>query len=130
MEPPRPGAPPRTIIARLLNYRDRDCVLRAARDSDKAVFENGNISIYPDDTNKVQNSRKSFLELKAKLRAMNVRNMFLYPVRLKRAAENSDRALRRINGLSAAVIERRTQRMERTECGYKLAGEKRHKTKA
>ncbi|KAJ1143153.1 hypothetical protein NDU88_009464 [Pleurodeles waltl] len=60
-------APPRAIIARLLNYRDRDCVLRAARDSDKAVFENGMISIYPDHTNKVQNSQKSFLEVNPKL---------------------------------------------------------------
>ncbi|KAJ1177680.1 hypothetical protein NDU88_002932 [Pleurodeles waltl] len=52
--PPRPGATRRAIVARLLNYRDY--VLRAARDSDKAVFENGKISIYPDYTNKVQNS--------------------------------------------------------------------------
>ncbi|KAJ1216375.1 hypothetical protein NDU88_003977 [Pleurodeles waltl] len=81
--PLRHGAPPRAIIARLLNYRDRDCVLRAARDSNKALFENGKISIYPDFTNKVQNSQKSFLKVKAKLRAMNIRYMLLYLVRLK-----------------------------------------------
>ncbi|KAJ1124906.1 hypothetical protein NDU88_003353 [Pleurodeles waltl] len=74
---------PRAVIARLANYRNRDCVLRAARDSDKAVCENGKISIYPDYTNKVQNSQKSFLEVKVKLRAMNVRYMFLYPACLK-----------------------------------------------
>ncbi|KAJ1107224.1 hypothetical protein NDU88_004617 [Pleurodeles waltl] len=49
----------------------------------KAVLENGKISIYPDYANKVKNSQKSFLEVKAKLRAMNVRYMLLYPVRLK-----------------------------------------------
>ncbi|KAJ1144411.1 hypothetical protein NDU88_010710 [Pleurodeles waltl] len=55
----------------------------AARDSYKAGFENGKISIYPDHTNKVQNSQKSFLEVKVKLWAMNDRYMLLYLVRLK-----------------------------------------------
>ncbi|KAJ1194429.1 hypothetical protein NDU88_003718 [Pleurodeles waltl] len=58
--PPRPGALPRVIIARLLNYRDRDCVLRAARDSDNVVFENWKISIYTDYTNKVKELAKEF----------------------------------------------------------------------
>ncbi|KAJ1089349.1 hypothetical protein NDU88_002500 [Pleurodeles waltl] len=75
--PPRPGAPSRAITARLLNYKDQDCVLRAAPESDKALYENFKISIYPDYTNKVQNSRKGFMEVKAKLRAMNIRYMLL-----------------------------------------------------
>ncbi|KAJ1091303.1 hypothetical protein NDU88_004430 [Pleurodeles waltl] len=37
----------------------------------------------PDYTNKVQNSRKRFLEVKAKLRSMNIRYMVLYPAHLK-----------------------------------------------
>ncbi|KAJ1164953.1 hypothetical protein NDU88_005385 [Pleurodeles waltl] len=53
------------------------------RELDKAVFENGKISIYPDYTNKVQNSQKNFLEIKAKLQAMNVRYVLLYPAHLK-----------------------------------------------
>ncbi|KAJ1207863.1 hypothetical protein NDU88_003253 [Pleurodeles waltl] len=31
--PPRPGTPQRAIIARLLNYKDRYCILRAAQES-------------------------------------------------------------------------------------------------
>ncbi|KAJ1156571.1 hypothetical protein NDU88_009289 [Pleurodeles waltl] len=50
---PLPGAPPRAIIAHLLNYKDCDCVLRAVRESDRAIYENCKISIYPDYTNKV-----------------------------------------------------------------------------
>ncbi|KAJ1185038.1 hypothetical protein NDU88_001834 [Pleurodeles waltl] len=69
--PPRPDAPLRAIIARLLKYKDRDCILRAARESERAFFENCKISIYPDYTNKVQTSRKGFMEVKAKLHAMN-----------------------------------------------------------
>ncbi|KAJ1150047.1 hypothetical protein NDU88_002845 [Pleurodeles waltl] len=81
--PPQPRAPPRAIISRLLNYKDRDCILQAARESDKAVFENSNISIYPDCINKVQDSRKGFLEVNAKLCAMNIRYMLFYLAHLK-----------------------------------------------
>ncbi|KAJ1137501.1 hypothetical protein NDU88_003899 [Pleurodeles waltl] len=80
---PQPGAPPRAIITRLLSYKDRDCILRTSLESEKAIYENCKISIYPDYTNKVQNSRKGFMETKAKLRAMNIRYMLLYPARLK-----------------------------------------------
>ncbi|KAJ1140747.1 hypothetical protein NDU88_007085 [Pleurodeles waltl] len=73
--PPLLGSPPRAIIACLLNYKDLVCVLRAARKSDRAVFENCKISIYPDYTNKVQSSQKGFLEVKGKLRAMNIKYM-------------------------------------------------------
>ncbi|KAJ1215693.1 hypothetical protein NDU88_003301 [Pleurodeles waltl] len=76
--PPLPGAPPRAIIARILNYRDQDCILLATRETDSAVFENHRISIYSDCTNKVQTSRKGLMEVKAKLCAMNIQYMFLY----------------------------------------------------
>ncbi|KAJ1117389.1 hypothetical protein NDU88_005589 [Pleurodeles waltl] len=81
--PPMPVAPPRAIIARLLNYKDRDCIVWTNRETDRAVLKNCKISIYPDYTNKAQTSRKGFLEVKAKLRAMNIRCMLLYPAHLK-----------------------------------------------
>ncbi|KAJ1199842.1 hypothetical protein NDU88_003674 [Pleurodeles waltl] len=80
---PWPGAPPRAIIACLLNYKDRDCILWTARETNRVVFENRTISIFPEYTNKVQSSQKGFLEVKAKLRAMNIRYMLLYLARLK-----------------------------------------------
>ncbi|KAJ1167114.1 hypothetical protein NDU88_007507 [Pleurodeles waltl] len=73
----------RAIIAQLLNYKDRNCILWAAQESNRAVFENGKISNYPDCTNKVQTSRKGFMKVKAKLCAMNIRCMLLYLARLK-----------------------------------------------
>ncbi|KAJ1192676.1 hypothetical protein NDU88_001982 [Pleurodeles waltl] len=81
--PHQPGAPPMAIIARLLNYKDRDCILRTARETDRAVFENRKISISPVYTNNVQSSRKGFLEVKAKLHAINIRYMLLYQARQK-----------------------------------------------
>ncbi|KAJ1145842.1 hypothetical protein NDU88_012125 [Pleurodeles waltl] len=81
--PPRPGAPPRAIIAHLMNYKDRDCILWTAYETDRAVFKNCKISIYPDYRNKVHTFRKGFLEVKAKLPAMNIRYILLYQAHLK-----------------------------------------------
>ena len=76
------GAPPRTLIARIFNYRDRDAILRAARESAVQQFENHNISIYPDYTQRVQESCKSCLEVKMKLQEMDIKYMLLYPAKL------------------------------------------------
>ncbi|KAJ1191558.1 hypothetical protein NDU88_000874 [Pleurodeles waltl] len=81
--PPHPGVPPSAIIAQLLNYKDRDCILKAAHESERAFFEKCKIFLYPDYTNKVQTSRKGFMEVKAKLRATNIRYMLLHPACLK-----------------------------------------------
>ncbi|KAJ1085252.1 hypothetical protein NDU88_005385 [Pleurodeles waltl] len=83
VEPLRLGAPPRATITRILNYKDRYSVLRAARDTDNARFENRRISIYLDYTTKVQAAQKTFLKVKAKLRSMGLLYMLLCPVRLK-----------------------------------------------
>lgn len=64
---PRPGAPPSPIIARILNYRDRDTILRAARENAPLQFENKRISIYPDFTMAVQKARNTFREVKKTL---------------------------------------------------------------
>lgn len=85
--PPRPGAPPRALIAKILNYRDRDCILRAARETPNLAIENSRISIYPDYTHQVQEQRKSFLGVKQKLRAMELQYMLLYPAKLKVLAQ-------------------------------------------
>ena len=81
--PPPVGAPPRALIAKILNYRDRDTILRVAREKAPLKFENHNITIYPDYTQRVQEMRKSFLEVKQKLRAMEVKYMLLYPAKLR-----------------------------------------------
>ncbi|KAJ1136233.1 hypothetical protein NDU88_002650 [Pleurodeles waltl] len=67
-----PGALTQAIIYYILNYKDRNSMLRAARDTDDTKFENHRISIYPDNTTKVQTARKTFLEVKAKLRLQDL----------------------------------------------------------
>ena len=77
--PPPVGAPPRVIIAKILNYRDRDTILKVAREKGPLKFENHTIAIYPDYTRRVQEARKSFLSVKQKLKAMDIKYMLLYP---------------------------------------------------
>ena len=80
---PPPGAPPRAIIARILNFRDRDAILRAARKAQELRFQNSKIMIFPDYSRAVQSRRRSFEEVKQKLRTMNIQYMLLFPARLK-----------------------------------------------
>lgn len=44
---PIPGATPRPIIARVLNYRDRDNILRMAREKGTINFQGNSISFFP-----------------------------------------------------------------------------------
>lgn len=60
----RPGAPPLPIIARLFNYRDRDVILQSTRSAPPLKFENVLISFYPNFTQKVQQKRQNFLDIK------------------------------------------------------------------
>lgn len=88
--PPPQGAPPRTFIAKFLNYRDRDAILRLARVKGNIPFGNHKIAIFPDFSAEVQRRRKSFLEVKRRLRIKNIKYSMLYPARLR--VEGEDRA--------------------------------------
>ena len=80
---PPPGAPPRPFIARLLNYADRDAVLRAARSKENVECGGNRVLLFPDYTMRVQQQRRSFLAVKQKLRAMQISYMLLFPAKLK-----------------------------------------------
>ena len=80
---PPPGAPPRPIIARVLNYKDRDTVLRKARELGTIHYENQKIMLFPDYTPQVQKARKTFEAVKIKLRAMGLQYMLMFPAKLK-----------------------------------------------
>lgn len=80
---PPPGAPPRPIIARLLNYTDRDAILREARAKSPITHQGNNLSFYPDYTPSVQAARREFLPVKKILQAASVPYAMLYPAKLK-----------------------------------------------
>lgn len=84
--PPRPGpegAPPRTFILRLMNFRDRDELLRAARQAGKLPYRNTNLMMFPDYTVETQRQRRSFDGVKAALRAKGVAYSVLFPAKLR-----------------------------------------------
>lgn len=81
--PPRPGASPRPLIVRILNYRDRDFLLQRARELGLIQFENHKISLYPDYTASVQKQRSAYQAVKRKLQTAHLKYALLFPARLK-----------------------------------------------
>ncbi|KAJ1162468.1 hypothetical protein NDU88_002936 [Pleurodeles waltl] len=81
--PPPPGSQPRLLIARLLNYRDRDLILQLFRKSGPLRFENAEITAYPDFTAEVQKKRSSFYHVKECLRKHNIKYALMFPARLR-----------------------------------------------
>lgn len=88
--PPPSGAPPRTFIAKFLNYRDRDTILRLSRVKGNIPLGNKMIAIYPDFSAEVQRRRRTFTEVKRRLRIKNIKYAMLFPARLR--VEGEDRA--------------------------------------
>lgn len=87
-KPPPPGAPPRTFIAKLLNYRDRDVILRLTRDKGPISLGNAQLSVYPDFSVEIQKKRAVFTSVKKRLRDLNYKYAMLYPAKLKIITDN------------------------------------------
>ncbi|KAJ1112148.1 hypothetical protein NDU88_000416 [Pleurodeles waltl] len=80
---PPPGAPPRTIIARVLNYRDRDVILQEVHKHGDPTFENHIIRFFPHYTRMVQFQRQSFTGVKRRFKELGYTHMLLFPAKLK-----------------------------------------------
>lgn len=81
--PPAPGAPPRTFIAKLLNFRDRDTILRLTREKGNIPFGDTHIAVYPNFSTEVQKKRAQFSEAKRQLRNRHLAYAMLFPARLR-----------------------------------------------
>ncbi|KAG7522442.1 hypothetical protein JOB18_022344 [Solea senegalensis] len=81
VNPNRPSTS-RTIVMKLLNYRDRQKILRAARRLKEVRYENHRISFYPDLSAETRQLQRQFDGIKAQLRALNIRYGMLYPAHL------------------------------------------------
>lgn len=80
---PQPEAPPRPLIARFLNFQDRDLILRELRKKGEIKYENTRVMVFPDYSRDVQKLRRTFDPIKVKLCALGIRYMLLFPVKLK-----------------------------------------------
>ena len=81
--PPQPGMPPRPVLARLLNFRDRDLILQCARKLKTLEVENSKIMIFPDFTAAVQQQRATFIMVKRKMRELELKYALMFPAKLK-----------------------------------------------
>lgn len=77
------GAPPRTFIFKLLHYRDRDTILRAARVQGDLKLGDATLHIFPDYSVETQRRRKSFDQVRAMLRQKGVKYSMLFPAKLR-----------------------------------------------
>lgn len=78
-----PGAPPRTFIFRMLNFRDRDLILREARRAGELRSENAKIMLFPDYSVETQRQRRTFDQVKAQMRTRGLKYSMLFPARLR-----------------------------------------------
>lgn len=84
--PPVPGLPgsnPRTLIFRLLNFRDRDEILRIARRAGELKYQNATLMFFPDFSLETQKLRRSFDQVKVGLQAQNIKYSILFPAKLR-----------------------------------------------
>ena len=82
--PPAPGAPPRPFLFKFLNYKDRDAVLRLARLNPAALkIDNTKVSMFPDFSADLQKQRAKFMDVKRRLRDLDLKYAMLYPARLR-----------------------------------------------
>ena len=71
------------MIARILHFRDRENILRAARTIGDLQFNGNRISIYPDFSAATQKQRASFLHVKKRLRDLHMAYSMMYPAKLR-----------------------------------------------
>lgn len=79
----RPSDRTRPIIAKFLNYREKDKVLRFAREKGAVYLNDKRISFYPDYSVEIQRKINGFNDVKKKLREKNIEYAIRYPAKLR-----------------------------------------------
>lgn len=74
-----PDAPPRAVIMRFLNYKQKEMVFRAAKSKKDLLFKNKRVSCYVDVATEVHRQRKQFDGVREQLRQLGVRHGILSP---------------------------------------------------
>lgn len=73
---------PKTMILKLLNYADKDRILRAARARGTVMFQDHHIMFFPDLSSEVLKQRKRFEEVKIELRKRKIKYGMIFPAKL------------------------------------------------
>ena len=77
-----PDAPPRAIIMRFLNDRDKVAVLRAARTKKQLLYKDKQVRFYQDLPQEEHKKQKSFDASRQRLRSLGIRHGMLIPAKM------------------------------------------------
>lgn len=105
---------PRALIMKFLNYRDKQAVIRAARDKKDVYFRDQRVRFYPDLAATVHQQRKKFDPIRDGLRKLGIRNGITYPATLLVTYENKT--------LSFKTPEEASELLKKIQEGYGQAG--------
>ncbi len=75
-------APPRTLIMRFLNYKDKQAVIAAAQAKKDIRYKDQQIRFYVDLATGIHQLRKQFDPIHQELRDLGIRNGVIHPARL------------------------------------------------
>lgn len=84
-----PGAPPRPVLVKVLHFKDRDIILRKARELSDIRLDGNKIAFYPDFSVNVQKRRAQFHDVKRRLRDLELSYAMLYPAKLRVVANGT-----------------------------------------
>lgn len=77
------GTWPHAFLVRLLNFRDRDLIRAESRKHPELKHDNAVLHLYPDFSTKLQKKRRSFTDVRRRLREKNLVYSMLHRRRLK-----------------------------------------------
>ena len=85
---PPAGAPPRPVVARLLNFRDRDRILQNSREKGACMVDSVKGLIFPYFTLAVQKKQMSFNAEKRTLRELNLKYALMFQAKVRIEAKD------------------------------------------
>lgn len=115
--PPPPGGNHRPFILKLLHYKDRDIILRLARQKTDMDIQGSKVSIYPDFSAAVQKQRAKFTEVKKRMRAIPLVYSMLYPAKLRVVADGTVHFFESPN-MAASWLDRHERRLRGADQGH------------
>lgn len=79
---PAEGARPRTFIARVHHYQEKETIMRLARQQRNLTYNGQRVFIYPDYTAEVMEQRRAFREIMQALRESEIKHSLRFPAKL------------------------------------------------
>lgn len=78
-----PAAPPRPLIMKFLNFKDKVRVMKAAQEKGRILHENKQVKFFSDFSAEVQRQRKAYDAVKQRLRAEGIQYGLQFPAKLR-----------------------------------------------